>query len=230
MKRMHTSAYVTRCISLVLTLSAFFIPLTTGSRAGPVEGTAPPDNPPRAVSLAGERDRPSTIQTAPMQTARMSASETAVKWDELPPDVQAKVDPRILGELKGEVTPAHIGIDPNRAGPAPGEHKPPEKTRFLVHLKAKADLTAIARQRFATKLEQRRAVFNALANTAQATQGPVKAFLSGRMSRGDVAAFQPFYIFNGFAVEGDLDTVIELARREDVERIVANYPLVPQWD
>ena len=31
------------------------------------------------------------------------------------------------------------------------------------------------------------------------------------------------------AIEGSLDTVIELAQRDDVERIVANYPLVPLW-
>jgi hypothetical protein len=34
---------------------------------------------------------------------------------------------------------------------------------------------------------------------------------------------------NGFAVEGGLTTIVELAKRDDVARIVANYPLRPLW-
>ncbi len=230
MKRTQASAHVTRFASAALTLLALLIPFATGSRAGQVEPAAPPDNPPLEVPLAWERERPSTIQTARIRTPRVPASETEVAWDDLPPDVQAKVDPRILAELRGEVTPAHPGIDPNRMDPAPTDGKPLEKTRFLVYLQAQADLMAIAQRRFASRLERRAAVFNALAQTAQDTQGPVNALLSARMRRGGVAAFQPFFVFNGFAVEGDLDTVIELARREDVARIVANYPLVPLWN
>ncbi len=156
--------------------------------------------------------------------------DSDVEWETLPPDIQAKVDPRILAELRGEVIPAHLSSGPDQADVAPAERKPLEKTRFLVYLEAKANLSTIAQQRFATRVERRAAVFDTLVSTAQATQGPVKALLGAQMSRGDVASYQPFYIFNGFAVEGGLDTIIKMAQRDDVERIVANYPLVPLWD
>jgi uncharacterized repeat protein (TIGR01451 family) len=167
---------------------------------------------------------------AEAQGWNMSNPPVAEEWDDLPPEVQAKVDPRILAELRGEVIPAHLGGGTDRADVAPAAGKPLDKTRFLVHLKARAALETIVRQRFATRTAQRTAVFDALTSTAQSTQGPVRAFLDARASQGDVAAYQPFYIFNGFAVEGNLDTIIELAQRDDVERIVANYPLVPLWN
>jgi uncharacterized repeat protein (TIGR01451 family) len=156
--------------------------------------------------------------------------EAGTTWQDLPPELRTKVDPRILAELNGEVLPAHLGGDVGQAEVAPAaEYKPLEKTRFLVHLRPKADLEAIREQRFAAKVARRTAVFDALVNTAQATQGPVKTLLNTRMSAGDVASYQSFYIFNGFAVQGDLETIIELAQRDDVERLVANYPLVPLW-
>jgi uncharacterized repeat protein (TIGR01451 family) len=149
-------------------------------------------------------------------------------WDALPPEVRAKVDPRILAELRGEVVPSHLSSDPEQAQVAPWKQKrePLDQTRFLVYLKASADLKTIARQPFASRMERRAAVFDALVSTAQATQGPVKALLNAEMSQGDVQSYQPFYVVNGFAVEGGLKTIIELAQRDDVERIVANYPLV----
>ncbi len=150
-------------------------------------------------------------------------------WEDLAPDIRAKVDPRLLAEFRGEVAPTHLGSDPNQA-PVVQERKPITNTRFLVHLGAVADLKTILPQRFGSQLERRTAVFNALLDTAQATQGPLKALLDTRMSRGNVASYQPFYIFNGFVVEGDLDTIVELAQRDDVARIVANYPLVPLWN
>jgi len=177
-----------------------------------------------------------TAQQQPSPEARESPAVQPpgpeAEWEALPPDIQAKVDPRILAELRGEITPAHLGggpDHPDHVDVAPSRHEPLEKTRFLVYLKARANLETITRRSFATRAAQRTAVFDVLVGTAQATQGPVKALLDARMSRSDVSSYQPFYIFNGFAVEGNLDTIIELARRDDVERIVANYPLVPLW-
>ena len=147
-------------------------------------------------------------------------------WKDLPAEIQAKVDPRILAELQGQVLPAHLGGRPEQADFAPSAREPLDQTRFLVHLTAQADLELIAQQRLGSMLAQRTAMFDALVSTAQATQEPVKTLLDARMAQGDVASFQPFYIFNGFAVEGDLDTLTALAQRDDVERIVANYPLI----
>jgi uncharacterized repeat protein (TIGR01451 family) len=163
---------------------------------------------------------------AATQAPQPQADTKPPTWDDLAPEIQAKVDPRLLAELRGDVIPAHLGGAPAQADVAAPPHKPLEQTRFLVHLKAQANLERVTQQRFSSKVAQRRAVFDALVNTAQATQGPIKTLLNTRMAQGDVASFQPFYIFNGLAVEGDLDTIIALAQRDDVERIVANYPLV----
>ncbi len=118
-------------------------------------------------------------------------------------DPLTKVDPRILQELNGEVVPAHLGGQPGEADVAPGERKPLDKTRFLVFLKAQADLKAATARPFATQAQRRTAVADALISAAQATQGPVKTLLDARMTSGNVASYQPFYIFNGFAVEGN---------------------------
>ncbi len=147
-------------------------------------------------------------------------------WTQLAPDLRAKVDPRIWKELNGEITPAYLGGRPEQADIPAGDRRSIGKTRFLVHLKAQADLDSVAARRFGTAADRRAAVADTLIATAQATQGPVKQALDTRMASGSVAAYQPLYIFNGFAVEGDLATIIELAQRADVERIVADYPLI----
>ncbi len=154
------------------------------------------------------------------------AEKGEITWEQLPVEIQSKIDPRIVKELAGEIVPAHLEGTSDQAAVAPQNRKPIDKTRFIVYLKAKADLKAVTAQRFATLTQQRSAVADALINTAQTTQGPVKSLLDTSMTSGHVASYQSFYIFNGFAVEGNWDTVVELAKRDDVERISANYPLV----
>ena len=110
-------------------------------------------------------------------------------------------------------------------------------TRFLVTLQARADLEAVRARAVASArasgqtgrqalVQQRTAVVDALVETARATQGPVKALLDARVAAGDATAYTPFYIVNGLAVEGNLATLIALARREDVLSIAANHRLV----
>lgn len=183
---------------------------------------------PQAVRLSGPiQSPPPPFQKAQPGDLSSSAFEgRSSAGDQLPPDLQAKVDPRILQELNGAVIPAHLGGRPDRAEVAAAARKPLDKTRFLVYLKAKADLKATMVQPSATLAQQRAAVADALISTAQATQAPVKVLLDTRMAAGNVASYQPFYIFNGFAVEGNWDTVVELSQRDDVEKIVANYPLI----
>ena len=159
----------------------------------------------------------------PFAQAAPRGQETT--WEDLLPEQRAKVDPRILAEFRGEVVPTHLDDRTDRAGAAV-RNSPPSTTRFLVYLKPQVDLGAFAQRDFATKADRRAAVFDALVATARASQKPVEMTLRARTSRGSVTAYQPFYIFNGFAVEGDLSTVAALARRDDVDRIVANYALV----
>ncbi|MFZ6030011.1 MAG: S8 family serine peptidase [Chloroflexota bacterium] len=160
--------------------------------------------------------------THPAQSAAVPDPGDAA-WDELPPAIQAKVDPRLLAEFRGEVTPAHLAGVPLPAGVSLA---PQERTLFLVFLKAKTNLEAVTRRNFANITAQRAAVTDALIATAQRTQAPIRALLDAQRSSGHVGGYSPFYIVNALAVEADLHTVIALARRDDVERIVANYPLV----
>lgn len=181
-----------------------------------------------AQTIAGAPSTPLSQSDGPALPPFLPAttSDKATGWEELPLEIRAKVDPRIWQELSGEIIPAHLGGQPDSAQIALSKRQPLDKTRFLVYLKAQADLKAATARPFATLTQQRTAVADALINTAQATQGPVKSLLDTRVTAGDVAAYQPFYIFNGFAVEGNWDTVVELAKRDDVERIAANYPLI----
>jgi len=179
-----------------------------------------------ALAIAGLPIQAQTPTDPQSRSVATPSEKSETIWEELPPEIQAKVDPRILQELNGEIIPAHLGGQPDKAQVAPQERKPLDKTRFLVYLKAKADLKAATARSFATLAQRRTTVADALISAAQATQGPVKTLLDTHMSAGSVASYQPFYIFNGFAVEGNWDTVVELAKRDDVERIAANYPLV----
>lgn len=208
-------------LSLIVILSIALAPRPIGAQSG----TAPTS----AITQPPARLSSATTAQPPEPTSKDQAWKT---WEALPLQTQAKVDSRLLAELRGETIPTHLGGGLEQADliptqdVVPTEREPLDKTRFLVYLKTQADLKTVTQRTFASKAAQRTAVLNALLDTAQATQGPVKALLETRMSQRDVAAYQPFYIFNGLAVEGDLSTIIALAQRDDVERIVANYPLV----
>lgn len=171
-------------------------------------------------------DVPVQESTPPVRTREQAAAWAS--WDALPTESRGKVDPRILAELAGAITPVHVqassGYQPlpvPQAQPRERQH-----TRFLVHLQQQADLERIAQRRFASRADQRRAVFSALQATAQESQQPVKALLESRQGRA-VASYQPLLIVNAIAVEADLSTVVALAQRRDVARIAANYPLFP---
>jgi uncharacterized repeat protein (TIGR01451 family) len=167
---------------------------------------------------------PTLVEGAPNSSEQAQAT-TSIEWDSLPPEIQAKVDPRILAELSGNARPSHLNVRSDPIEP-PKEAKVPNRTRFIVYLEAQADLQAVERHPFATMTQRRVVVVDELISTAQATQGPVRELLDARQATGAVAGYFPYYVVNGFAVEGDLDTVIALAQRHDVQRIAANYSLV----
>lgn len=156
-------------------------------------------------------------------------------WEALPVEYKRKVDPRILAELQGDVVPAHLGggpemvDDPAALPPAP--RQPRSETRFIVHLRSAADLDALLQtQVFASAVEQRSAVFRALVSESQSSQSALVSVLEAQRAVGNVSTYQSFFIVNALAVDGGLATIVDLARRFDVERIAANYPLVPLWD
>src|SRR5690242_5575315 len=88
-------------------------------------------------------------------------------------------------------------------------------TEFLVMLRAQADLRGA---RSLSRREEKGAfVLDALRSQAQATQGPLLAFLK---SRG--AAFRPYWVANAVWVRGSRALVEEIAAREDVFHVYAN--------
>ena len=70
------------------------------------------------------------------------------------------------------------------------------------------------------------AVYQSLTDTARRTQPPLVAYLTAQQQAGAVAAYEPFWVFNGLAVEGDLKTLLALAARPDVARLKADDVLV----
>ncbi|MBI1299511.1 S8 family serine peptidase [bacterium] len=162
---------------------------------------------------------------------------TWATWDGLSAQVQAKVDPRLLAEFRGEVAPAHLASmlesPAQRSGaviqPTVMQHteaQPIAQTRFLVILHEQPHVDVPAQGVYASAAEQRNAVVNELAAHAQRSQSSLRTLLDARRQVGAVTGYQPFTIVNAIAVDGDLSTLTTLAQRADVTRIVANYPLV----
>ncbi len=148
-------------------------------------------------------------------------------WLALPHAIQTKVDPRILAELSGEGTPTAAHDIPGLPMPPP---QPLQKTRFLVYLRDQTDLSAQQTAVYASQADRRHAMLESLISTTQAAQTGVKGLLGAQITQNDVTMYQAFYIVNALAVEGSLSTLVALAQRDDVVRIVANYPLLAFTD
>ncbi|MCU0684176.1 MAG: S8 family serine peptidase [Polyangiaceae bacterium] len=88
----------------------------------------------------------------------------------------------------------------------------------LVYLKGKADLTAS--KALATPAEKGSFVYRALAEKAQQTQGPLRAWLGARG-----ANFRSFHIINAVVVYDATPALVrEIAARADVERVTLDKP------
>lgn len=218
---MHTRLFliISFCLSLFLALGRFAL------MRGAADATVTP-----ATTLVDHAQQPTPperqAQALPLDEkdgARWRA------WQALPAQVQAKVDPRILAELRGEVLPAHLGGDPQKQALLPTTPTPLAQTRFLVYLPDQADFTALQTMVFASQVQQRNAVFSLLTAHAQQEQAALRGWLAARVGTETVAGYQPFTIVNAIAVDGSLESIIALAQRPDVARLVANYPLFPEW-
>ena len=87
---------------------------------------------------------------------------------------------------------------------------------FIVVLRPQANL-ALA-QDLPTKEAKGWFVYEALTDTAEKSQGPIRAWLDAKGIR-----YRAFFIVNAILVEGgDLELVLALARRDDVARIEGN--------
>jgi len=182
--------------------------------------------------LAGmDADDPPPQPPTPRRADAQDAAWAA--WETLSPELRAKVDGRILAELRGDALPAHLSTSPLPALPAGVLPSIPRQyTRFLVYLNTAADLSALDERVYASQADRRSALVETLRSTAQSSQSNLLRLLaqrSGKRADGltPVVGYQPFFIVNAIGVEADLATITELAQRTDVGRIIANYPLVP---
>jgi len=137
-----------------------------------------------------------------------------------------KIEPLVLKELTEaswqypEPRPEQVegrAQEPSESKIADGE----EKTTYIVYLREQADLRPT--QLMTAKLARRQAVVSALQATAQQTQADTVAYLEQQKSVGKVAEYTSYWVFNGLAVTGDLETLLALAARPEVDAIRANH-------
>lgn len=93
-----------------------------------------------------------------------------------------------------------------------------QQAEFLVVLIDQADLSGA--EKFATKLEKGRFVYETLYQKAQSTQGPILKWLEDRGIE-----HRSYYIVNLIWVKADRSTATALASRPDVGRIEGNPPI-----
>jgi uncharacterized repeat protein (TIGR01451 family) len=170
--------------------------------------------------------RATDLPTDPEQPAAINEDPAWARWEALAPELQAKVDPRILAELGGKTLPTHLAQRFARAMLTNVAPQPLQRTRFVVYLHQQPTLADLEARVYASAAERRAALFEDLIAETQTAQAAVKQVVEEHLAGGGVSAYQPFYVVNALAVDGDLSTLIALAQRADVARIVANYPLV----
>jgi uncharacterized repeat protein (TIGR01451 family) len=151
---------------------------------------------------------PLAVATMPQQTAHLEATIPV----QAPPEqaVRLKIEPLLLKELE---QPAGLKSDQPPA--------PPGMASYIVYLQATADLRTASR--ITAKTPRRQAVVAALQETAQRTQAPLIAYLERQKAAGKVATYQSFWICNGLAVAGDLETLLALAARPEVAKVRADH-------
>lgn len=161
--------------------------------------------------------RPALQAQKPSQPAALNDSASLDALFEIPLALRRKIDPRVLKAFyRPRQSPVELltntADDVTTARAVADVH-----ARYIVHLKGKADLSRVAAM---ADLKQRRgAVVDALRRTAQTSQAPMLRDLEQRQASGRVTQFTPYWVFNGVAVSSDLDTLLAVAARPEVESI-----------
>ncbi|MBM3189506.1 MAG: hypothetical protein FJZ90_12370, partial [Chloroflexi bacterium] len=129
---------------------------------------------------------------------------------DLPLDVRLKIDPDLHKAL------LEARSDAERRG------VPPEPLTYLVSLKARASFHDLAAS--PSPEARRQLLVERLQATAAQSQAPVVSYLSAQRARGQVSDYRSYWVFNGLAVDGDLETALALAAMPEVEAVRANRP------
>lgn len=159
------------------------------------------------LTLPGEGNALFPEPSAPFSPASAGAIQRATPTPSLPdvppipPDVLRKIEPALLKQLE--------------------QLKEDGKVTFLVHLKEKAPLEAVSLAELSVQA-RRQMVVTTLQSTAESSQASLRAYLSQQEAQGRVVSHTPYWIFNGLAVTGNRETLIELAARPEVKLIRAD--------
>jgi len=145
----------------------------------------------------------------------------------IPLALRKKIDPRVLkAMLEGAETLERPSGSPAKrrrdAGGGAGDAATAGTTagaqaRYIVHLSTRVDVSRVAAQ--ADPKHRRSAVVEALRTAARSSQAALLRDLGQRQASGRVTRFTPYWIFNGVAVSSDLDTLLAVAARPEVELI-----------
>lgn len=148
------------------------------------------------MSLAAALIAALLLSRAP--AARLWAQEPPVPPATPPATAEAAVSDRLAAQLAASDGPVN----------------------FLVILASQAETRALALAATGTTQERAATVYRLLTANAEATQGELRAWLTGQG-----VPFRPFYIVNMIEVTGDAALAQALARRSDVARLAANPPV-----
>jgi len=114
-------------------------------------------------------------------------------------------------------------------------------TTYLVHLRENASLEDLMAS--PDRQERRERLVERLQSTARRSQAGLVSYLEQQLEEGSISRYQSYWIFNGLAVDGDLETAIQLALRPEVASIrpnrvhhlpapetkIAESSLEPEW-
>jgi uncharacterized repeat protein (TIGR01451 family) len=150
----------------------------------------------------------------PKQTSLETLPEPYKAIPTVPLELRRKIDPRVLKQFT-EAAPA--GLDEFAVGGPDDLVKRSPQVRYIVRLKPKADLTPPAQ--VAELQERRQAVVRALRQTAQHSQAALLTYLGAQQASGKVTSFTSYWVFNGLAITSDLEILLAVAARPEVESV-----------
>ena len=128
----------------------------------------------------------------------------------VPPELMGKIDPGLIKELAAE----------------PGGEGDPGLANIIIVMRERPDLTAA--RSTADPIARRAAMVSSMQATAQRSQAGVRAVLAAAEARREASDIRPFWIVNRVAAKATWQTVLALARRDDVafvrQEVIVSLP------
>jgi subtilisin family serine protease len=101
-----------------------------------------------------------------------------------------------------------------------------ELVAVIVELEERANPSGAASSAPARDRRARgRAVVQALRDTAERTQGPIRALIAQEEAQGEASGVRSFWVFNGLALNASEKTIRKLAARHDVREVRFDKPI-----